>query len=110
MRPRQILLLLLFFMPLAGFAEGTVEPALFQNNPNPFSGSTVIRFTLSEAGPVRLSVYDLIGHEVACLVDGELSVGEHAVRFESRDLPDGVYFYRLSAAGFNKTRICLLLK
>lgn len=110
MRSRQILLLLFFITPLVGFAQGPIEPALFQNSPNPFNGSTVIRFVLSEAGPVRLSVYDLIGQEVACLVDAELAAGEHAVRFEARNLPDGVYFYRLSATGFSKTRICLLLQ
>ncbi len=110
MRSRHIRCLLLCVLPLVGFTQGIVEPALFQNSPNPFSGATIIRFALAEAGPVRLSVYDLIGHEVACLVDAELSAGDHAVRFDARGLPDGVYFYRLSAADFSKTRICLLLK
>ena len=95
---------------LYDLAEPQSEVVLAQNSPNPFSRSTAIRFALSQASHVELKVYDLIGQEVAVLVDDELRVGEHSVIFDGRDLPNGVYFYRLNTGDVTKTKLCVLLK
>lgn len=83
---------------------------LSQNTPNPFSRNTEISFVLPEAQRVRLSVYDLIGKEVATLVEGVLPAGRHDIDFDGQDLPNGVYFYRLNAGEVTRTKICVLLK
>lgn len=83
---------------------------LHQNTPNPFTRATTIQFELPRAGRARLTVHDLIGQEVARLVDGDLEAGRHGATLDGRDLPDGVYFYRLTFEGTSRTKICLLLK
>ncbi len=69
--------------------------ALEQNYPNPFQRATTIRYSLPQPGKVRLVVYDLLGREVARLVDREVPAGTHAIRFEPNGLASGLYFYRL---------------
>lgn len=80
------------------------------NHPNPFNPRTTIRYGLAEAGPVQLRVYDVLGREVAVLVDGWQAAGMHAVAFEAGVLSSGTYVYRLTAAGEVKTGRMLLLK
>ena len=94
-----------------------VEYALHQNYPNPFNPSTIIAYTIAgdlEKGRggerVRLSVYDLLGREVAVLVDGYQTPGEHRVTFDARSLASGIYFYRLVAGGQSLSRKLVLLK
>ncbi len=75
-------------------------PALAQNYPNPFNPETTIRFHLHERQKVRLVIYDLAGHRVRTLVDGELVAGEQAMTWDGRDhngktVASGVYFYEL---------------
>jgi glucose/arabinose dehydrogenase len=95
----------------------SVGPAVYplafgleQNYPNPFNPSTEIRFRLAEFGPVRLSVYDLLGREVAVLVDEARPAGNHAVTFDAAALPSGIYVYRLTAGRIAEARRMLLLK
>lgn len=83
---------------------------LHQNYPNPFNPSTIISFSIPEKGNVRLTVFDITGREVARLVDEEMNAGDHAVRFESGNLPGGVYIYRLQAAGNSLSAKMTLLK
>jgi hypothetical protein len=83
---------------------------LNQNFPNPFNPSTTIRFSIPNTGKVTLKVYNLLGMEVATLVDGELSAGTHRVTFEASNLPSGVYFYRIDAGSFSDVRKMALLK
>lgn len=73
--------------------------ALEGNHPNPFNPQTTIRFSLPETSAVRLAIYDVRGRQVEVLIDESLSAGDHEVTFEARDLPSGVYFSRLEAAG-----------
>jgi arylsulfatase B len=78
--------------------------------PNPFNPATVIRYHLPGPTAVRLVVYDLLGREVLRLVEGTQPAGEHAVTFEARNLPSGMYLYQLQAGGVVVTRQMLLLK
>ncbi|MCB1060090.1 MAG: T9SS type A sorting domain-containing protein [Calditrichaeota bacterium] len=84
--------------------------ALHENYPNPFNPSTTIAFNLPEAVRVKLVVYDVIGKEVARLLDGESGAGLHTVVFDGRALPSGVYFYRLEAGALVDTRKMVLMK
>lgn len=86
------------------------EFSLSQNYPNPFNPSTVISFQLPVNSHVTLKVFDVNGREVATLVEGELSAGNHIVQFAPSDLADGVYFYKLTAGKFSQTRKAILLR
>jgi len=83
---------------------------LYQNTPNPFNSTTGVIYQLPVAGTVRLVVYDLLGREVAVLVNERKSPGRYEVRFDAALLAGGVYFYRLQAGNFVQTRTMLLLK
>ncbi len=83
---------------------------LDQNYPNPFNPSTNIQFDIDTSQQVRLSVFDMMGREVAMLVDGVMPAGEHSVQFEADNLPGGAYLYRLSLGTHVESRIMTLLK
>lgn len=73
--------------------------------PNPFDQVTHIPFTLAEAGPVRLTIYNMLGREVATLTEGRwLPAGTHVLTWEAAGYPAGVYVYRLQAGGQTRTR------
>jgi M6 family metalloprotease-like protein len=92
-------------------AEGIPERnSLAQNYPNPFNPSTVIRYQLPGVSNVRLAVCDLLGREVAVLVNERKAPGSYEVRFDGAGLSSGVYFYRLQAGDFVQTRKLLLLR
>ena len=83
---------------------------LHQNYPNPFNPSTSIRYTLPEAGPVHLEVFDITGRRVAVLSDQVMSAGSHTIAFDAAGLAGGVYLYRLSSSGQTQVRKMLLIK
>ncbi len=83
---------------------------LDQNFPNPFNSSTVIRFTVSSTGFVRLKIFDLLGREVAALVDDKLRRGKYSVGFDANELSSGIYFYRLTAGNRATVRKMLLVR
>jgi photosystem II stability/assembly factor-like uncharacterized protein len=84
--------------------------ALFQNYPNPFNPNSDIRYQISEFRMVKLAVYDLLGREVAVLVNETKSPGAYQVRFDGTGLPSGVYFYRLEAGRYVETRKMLFVR
>ena len=84
--------------------------SLSQNFPNPFNPTTVISYHISAISNVTLKVYDVLGREIATLVDEKQFAGSHAVKFNAANLPTGVYFYRLSTGNFTSTKKALLLK
>ena len=90
--------------------ELPAEVALMGNYPNPFNPETTIGYALPHAGKVRLVVYDLLGHEVAVLVDGPQPAGRHTVRFHGDHLPSGPYAYRLQAGDEVVVRTMILVK
>ncbi len=83
---------------------------LTSNYPNPFIHTTTIEYALPASGPVRLSVYDMLGREVAILVDGVQHAGKHASVFDGTSLPSGTYVYRLEAAGQARTGLMTFMK
>lgn len=87
-----------------------LEFALSQNYPNPFNPSTVIDYQLPVFGDVRLAVYDVLGREVAVLVNGAMPAGSYSATFDATNLASGVYMYRLQAAGQIFTRRMTLMK
>ena len=84
--------------------------SLQQNYPNPFNPTTVIRYRLSSSGHVMLVVYDLLGREIAALVDADQPAGNYSVTFDGSRLSSGVYLYRLEAGNHLFTKEMLLLK
>ena len=86
------------------------EFTLEQNYPNPFNPETNIRFRIPEFGHVSLKVYDILGNEIATLVNEEKPAGSYEVDFNASALPSGVYFYRLEANGFSQTKKMILMK
>jgi hypothetical protein len=86
------------------------EYALHQNYPNPFNPTTSIAVDLVEAGYASLKVYNLTGQEVATIVKGNLSAGRHLVTFDARNLPSGLYLYKLDVNGFSAEKKMLLMK
>jgi hypothetical protein len=91
-------------------SEVPSEFALYQNRPNPFNPSTIIRYALPRASILTLKVYDGLGREVTTLVEGSRSAGEHEVRFDAKGLTSGLYYCRLQAGRVVLTRKLLLLK
>ena len=82
---------------------------LYQNYPNPFNPSTTISFSVARASRVTLKVYDILGREIATLVDGVVGVGRHDVRWNA-SVAGGVYEYRLVANGSFTAKTMLLLR
>lgn len=100
---------------ITGISNGTIPAVpsdfrLFQNYPNPFNPSTIISYQLPVNSHVTLSIYDILGKEVATLVDGKENAGSYAVRFNGSYLASGVYFYRLQAENYSQTRKLVLVK
>jgi hypothetical protein len=90
--------------------ELPLDFALGQNYPNPFNPNTTISFTMPETGVASLKVFDLAGREVASLVNGLTSRGNHNVVFDASGLTSGVYFYTFEGAGVTDTRKMVLVK
>lgn len=98
---------------LTSVQNGSDIPASFslaQNFPNPFNPSTVIQFSVPHQADVILKVYDVIGREVATLVDERKSAGTYSVRFDASRFASGVYFCRLTSTGQSVTKMMSLIK
>jgi len=77
---------------------------------NPFNPSTTIEFSLPRSGYVRLKVFNILGEEVATLVEEELDVGTYTRRWNAIGVASGIYFYRLQTGDFVDTKKLLLLR
>ncbi len=91
-------------------AELPSEYSLSQNYPNPFNPVTAIKYSIPEAGPVQLKVYDILGREAANLVDGNREAGYYEINFDGSTLASGMYLYRLTAGNFVSTKKMLMIK
>ena len=83
---------------------------LSNNYPNPFNPSTKLIYTIPERSNVSLKVFDLLGNEVAELVNNEIAAGTYHITFNATDLSSGVYFYQLRAGDFVQTKKMILLR
>jgi hypothetical protein len=97
-----------------GISQVSTEvPAYFslsQNYPNPFNPTTNIKFAVSKAGFVSLKVYDMLGKEVAVLVNNNMALGTYEYQFDASKLTSGIYFYTLKTNGFSETKKMMLIK
>ena len=84
--------------------------SLQQNYPNPFNPITTINYSISQASFVTIKVYDVLGKEVATIVNGNKPVGNYSVEFDASKLVSGIYFYRLQAGNFTETKKLILIK
>ncbi len=87
-----------------------VEYSLEQNYPNPFNPTTQINYSIKEAGLVQIKTFDILGKEVATLVNENKEAGNYRIDFNAAELPSGVYIYQLSTPGFTKARKMILAK
>ncbi len=92
----------------AGLISSTFR--LEQNYPNPFNPVTRIRFAVPENGQTALRVFDVLGNEVAVLLNDNVHVGNYEIEFNGINLASGVYFYRLTAGSYSDTKKFVLLK
>jgi len=88
---------------------------LSQNYPNPFNPETVIPFSVPESGVLRLSIFNVLGQEVAVLVDGSVQAGFHRIVWDGKDgfgrsIASGLYFVRMHSDGFSSVRKMMFLK
>ena len=90
--------------------EVPTTATLEQNFPNPFNPTTNIRFNLPAASNVQLNVYDILGRQVATLVNGVRAAGAHEVTFDATQLSSGIYIYTLEGVGFSLARKLTLVK
>ncbi len=87
-----------------------VEFVLEQNYPNPFNPTTVINYQLPANVFVTLKVYDVLGRDIKTLASERQNAGTHSVTFNARNLPSGIYFYRLQAGTYSETKKLVVLK
>jgi hypothetical protein len=97
-------------VPVPEEASTPTGLALEQNYPNPFNPRTRIGFEIPVSGFTSLKVYDVLGREVATVVNEKMEAGQHVVSFNAESLPSGVYIYRIETGGYVTSRKMLLLK
>jgi hypothetical protein len=91
-------------------SEVVTEYALEQNYPNPFNPTTTIKYQIPTSGNVTIKVYDILGNEVAMLVEGYVETGKYEVEFDASSLASGVYIYRLNVNDYVNVKKMVLLK
>ncbi|HRJ05608.1 MAG TPA: T9SS type A sorting domain-containing protein, partial [Ignavibacteria bacterium] len=93
--------------------NGTSIPenfSLSQNYPNPFNPVTNIKFNLPKSGYVKLVVFDVMGREVATMLNENMNAGSYTADFDASQLSSGIYFYKLITADFTDTKKMMLVK
>jgi hypothetical protein len=90
--------------------KGPKDYALYQNFPNPFNPSTIIKIALPEKSSVTLTIYNMLGEKIKDLLVGDKEAGYHQINFDASNLPSGVYLYKLSSGKFNSTKKMVLIK
>lgn len=98
---------------IPGVEEENLQPMTYdleQNYPNPFNPTTTIKYQIPTSGNISIKVYDILGNEVAKLVDGYMETGKYEVEFDANSLASGVYIYRLSVNDFVNVKKMVLLK
>ncbi len=96
-----------------GIGDENSLPVVFglsQNYPNPFNPTTTINYSLAATSPVVLKVYDMLGREVETLVNGVQQTGTYTLSFSPKNLPSGIYYYRLTTNNFVETKTMMYVK
>jgi hypothetical protein len=93
----------------------SADYTLYQNYPNPFNPVTHIRFSLAQSEKVKLEVFNILGQKVNTLVNNKLNIGQYEIKWDGKNesgnlLGSGIYFYRLKAGDYIKTRKMIFLK
>ena len=83
---------------------------LMQNYPNPFNPITTIKYEIPKSGFVSLMVYDVLGNEIATLINEEKPAGDYEVNFSATSLSTGIYFYRLQTGSYSMIKKMTLIK
>jgi len=86
------------------------QAQLMQNYPNPFNPSTAIRYQVASASAVSLKVYDMLGSEVATMINAPHAPGTYEISWNASEFPSGMYYYRLQTAGAVLTKKMILLR
>ncbi|MDQ3021758.1 MAG: T9SS type A sorting domain-containing protein [Bacteroidota bacterium] len=100
-------------VPLVGIHSNNLsvnEYRLYQNYPNPFNPNTVISYQLTVSNYTNLKVFDILGNEVALLVNEKQNAGNYSIDFNAGNLSSGIYFYKLIAGNYSETKSMILLK
>ena len=84
--------------------------SLYQNYPNPFNPSTNIKFDIPKSSFVQLTIYDVLGKEIAKLVNEELKPGSYQYEFDGSEHASGIYFYKIESGNFTQTKKMIMLK
>ena len=87
-----------------------LDYSLAQNYPNPFNPTTTIIYSLPKSSLVTLEIYDILGRRITTLVNGEKRSGTYKVIWNARNIPSGIYFYKISVGGYSRTNKMILLK
>lgn len=104
------------FGSVTSVGNNTEKPltySLSQNYPNPFNPSTLIRYTIAKNGNIKLKVFDILGKEIATLINGYKLAGDYQVEFDLKDIKNissGVYYYKLEAGDFSDIKKMIILK
>lgn len=102
-----------YISPITNVSDNYKFPdqfSLSQNYPNPFNPSTIISYALPKETPVSIRVYNMIGQEVAALINQTQPAGNYEVNFDGSKLSSGVYFYKLKAGQYSETKKMILMK
>jgi hypothetical protein len=102
------------FIP-GGINESPAAFHLYNNYPNPFNPGTNIGFEIPQGGNVKLIVFNSLGQQICSLVDQNISAGTHQVIWNGKDswgkeVPTGIYFYRLTSGGYSETKKMIFMK
>ncbi|MDP4117550.1 MAG: T9SS type A sorting domain-containing protein, partial [Bacteroidota bacterium] len=84
--------------------------SLSQNYPNPFNPNTTIRYSIKDAGVVRIEIFDMLGRKTATIVNEEKPAGNYEINLNGNNLSSGVYFYKLTSGSFTQIKKMQLLK
>ncbi|MEO8512169.1 MAG: M14 family zinc carboxypeptidase [Ignavibacteria bacterium] len=98
---------------ITGIQNNNETPMVFaleQNYPNPFNPATVIKYQLPKSSNVTIRIFDILGKEVATLVNGKVDAGYHQVEFNGSDFASGLYLYKIEADGFTDVKKMMLIK
>ena len=83
---------------------------LFQNYPNPFNPNTSIKYKISKPNKVKIEIFNTLGQKIEILLNKNMPAGSHEVECSARDLPNGVYYYKIESGEFQETKKMILMK